>query len=171
LQEENSKQQIKVVVKLAEGLGKGTAKITSKTLLAISKKLATNYNESHKGKKISFGKLIRQGGGFETVKIDNSNIGRFKHSARKFGVEFSIKRDKQNGDRYICFKARDKDAISQAIEDFYVRDKKYRNTVVYKGKEKVKASIIEKINKTKQQLKEGVLSAPERKRNKGEISI
>lgn len=169
MQEEHSKQQIRMAVKIS---GKGL-KITGKLLVYLFKKFVVekvDFEAMKQGKKQHIGRLS-MGGNLESVEVNNSNIARFKHSARRFGVDFAIKKDRNTGEQYLFFKAKDKDAIDHALHDFYGRDKKYRNSAVFKGKEKAKESVLKKIKDLKQKTKENIVSTPEKKKNIGDISL
>ena len=54
------------------------------------------------------------------MEIDDTNLRQFERIARKYGVDYAVRRDKDaEPPRFLVFfKARDADAISAAFKDF-----------------------------------------------------
>ena len=101
------------------------AKLTARTLRsAIRKYLA--WQESKKNHpKIPHGKqsvkdLAKQNQGISNIEITDKNIKSFERSARKYGVDFAVKKYKSvKPPKYLVFfKGRDADAITAAFTDF-----------------------------------------------------
>ena len=64
--------------------------------------------------------LIGQNQGVSNIEITDSNIKSFERVARKYGVDFALKKDK-SGDipKYLVFfKARDADALTAAFKEY-----------------------------------------------------
>ena len=64
--------------------------------------------------------LIGQNQGVSNIEITDSNIKSFERVARKYGVDFALKKDK-SGDipKYLVFfKARDADALTAAFQEY-----------------------------------------------------
>mgnify|MGYP000790983899 CR=1 FL=1 len=104
-----------------------TAKLTGRTLKnAISKLLAYRKNKKaakayvHPQGKQSVKKLIGQNQGVSSIELADGSIRDFEHVARKYGVDFAIKKDKSaDKPRYLVFfKARDADALTAAFEEY-----------------------------------------------------
>ena len=76
-------------------------------------------NVHPKGKQ-SVKQLTQQGQGVNTMEIDDTNLRQFERIARKYGVDYAVRRDKDaEPPRFLVFfKARDADAISAAFKDF-----------------------------------------------------
>ena len=72
----------------------------------------------------------------------------FKRCANKYGVDFAIVKDKTNNPpvHTVFFKARDADAIELVLKD-------YGDILMKKGKITDKASVLEKLHKYKEQVK------------------
>ena len=62
--------------------------------------------------------LVRQGQGVQNIEITDKNIKSFEHAARKYGVDFALKKDKANGRYLVFFKARDADALNAAFAEY-----------------------------------------------------
>ena len=80
--------------------------------------------------------LIGQNQGVSNIEITDSNIKSFERVARKYGVDFALKKDK-SGDipKYLVFfKARDADALTAAFKEYTAKTdrKKERPSVLKK---------------------------------------
>ena len=123
-----------------------TTKMTAKVLKqAISKYLA--HRKEKKMEKARAGpvkpcgkqsvkQLVGQTQGVTNIEITDKNIKDFERIARKYGVDFALKKDK-TGDipKYLVFfKARDADALTQAFKEYTAKTdrKKDRLSVLHK---------------------------------------
>lgn len=104
-----------------------TAKLTARTLKsAILKFLAAQKNKSRDSPDpIPHGKqtvkqLAEQNQGMSNIEVTDKNIKSFEKVARKYGVDFAIKKDKSvTPPKYLVFfKARDADALTAAFTEF-----------------------------------------------------
>ncbi len=128
--------------------------MTARTLL----KLARMYLQHRKNKqahpniiqgKQSIKDLAKQNQGMTNIEITEKNIKSFEKYARKYGVDFALKKDKTvEPPKYmVFFKARDTDAITAAFKE-YTADMM---------KKKEKPSVIENLKKMKQKVQENVV--------------
>ena len=64
--------------------------------------------------------LIGQNQGVSNIEITNSNIKGFERIARKYGVDFAVKKDRSVSPPkyFVFFKARDADALTAAFKEF-----------------------------------------------------
>jgi len=100
-------------------------KLTTRTLgVAIGKFLTWQKNRKN-DPKIPHGKqsvkdLAKQNQGMSNIEITDKNIKSFEKSARKYGVDFAVKKDKnvKPPKYFVFFKGRDADAITAAFTDF-----------------------------------------------------
>ena len=86
------------------------------------------YRRSHKAAKAyvhpkgkqTVKQLTRQGQGVNTMEIDDANLRQFERIARKYGVDYAVRRDKDaEPPRFLLFfKGRDADAITAAFKEF-----------------------------------------------------
>ena len=123
-----------------------TTKMTANVLKqAISKYLA--HRKERKMEKARAGpvkpcgkqsvkQLVGQNQGVTNIEITDKNIKDFERIARKYGVDFALKKDK-TGDipKYLVFfKARDADALTQAFKEYTAKTdrKKDRPSVLHK---------------------------------------
>ncbi len=110
-------------------------KLTAQTLQKALKLLLAQMKKQHDKNKIPHGKqtlkqLARQDAGLSNIEITEGNIKDFESTAKKYGVDFALKKDStENPPRYLVFfKSRDADALTAAFKEFsakkLVRDKK-----------------------------------------------
>ena len=107
-----------------------TGKLTWRTLVTALEKLKemnAQYQAEQERKKLepkhgkqSVKELIRQNQGVSNLAIDSTGIRGFERVARKYGVDFAIRKDRSHSPpRYLVFfKARDVDAITSAFEEY-----------------------------------------------------
>lgn len=104
-----------------------TAKLTGRTLKnAILKFLEAQKNKSRDSPNpIPHGKqtvkqLAEQNQGMSNIEVTDKNIKSFERVAKKYGVDFAIKKDKSvTPPKYLVFfKARDADALTAAFTEF-----------------------------------------------------
>ena len=107
-------------------------KLTARTLKsAILKYLAWRKNKKEKEPAIPRGKqsvknLAKQDQGLSNIEVTDKNIKSFERVAKKYGVDFAIKKDKSvSPPKYLVFfKGRDADAITSAFTEFTAKTMK-----------------------------------------------
>ena len=106
--------------------------------MAISKYLAYQRERARASPcgKQSIKKLVGQNQGVSNIEITDNNIRDFERIARKYGVDFALKKDR-SGDtpKYLVFfKARDGDALMAAFKEYTAKtdSKKERPSVLQK---------------------------------------
>ena len=73
--------------------------------------------------KQSVRQLARQNQGMTNIEIDDPDIHAFERIARKYGVDFAVKRAKSDETKYLVFfKARDADALTAAFKEYTQKD-------------------------------------------------
>lgn len=103
-----------------------TSKLTARVLrAAIIKYLEARKNKKIKEPVIPHGKqsvkdLAKQDQGLSNIEVTDKNIKSFERVAKKYGVDFAIKKDKSvTPPKYLVFfKGRDADAITAAFTEF-----------------------------------------------------
>lgn len=119
-----------------------TSKMTANVLKsAISKYLAYRKEKSREGPVKPCGKqtvkqLVGQNQGVSNIEITDNNIKDFERIARKYGVDFALKKDR-SGEKpkyLVFFKARDADALTAAFKEYTAKSdrKKERPSVLQK---------------------------------------
>ena len=97
-------------------------KLTARTLQQAVKLLYKLMKKQYDKHKIPHGKqtlkqLARQNAGLSNIEITEGNIKDFTSTAKKYGVDFALKKDNtENPPRYLVFfKGRDADALTGGI--------------------------------------------------------
>ena len=132
-------------------------KLTAETL----KKAIQMYLEYQKGKtqnnhgKISVKKLVGQNAGVSSIEVTDNNIKQFEKVAKKYSVDFSIKKDKTvDPPKYmVFFKGRDADVISQAFKEFVKVNEKVKQRESVKQKLQKLVKVVAQ-NKNKERSRE-----------------
>ena len=100
-------------------------KLTAQTLQKAFKLLLAQMKKQHDKNKIPHGKqtlkqLARQNAGLSNIEITEGNIKDFESTAKKYGVDFALKKDStETPPRYLVFfKGRDADALTAAFKEF-----------------------------------------------------
>lgn len=94
-------------------------KENQKQAMKKQQKNATKTKSSYKGKQ-SLRSLKRSGAELTNIEITNDNIKSFERYARKYNVEYSLKKDKSvTPPRYfVFFKAKDVDSMTAAFKEY-----------------------------------------------------
>ena len=115
MQEEIEQKTIALAVK--------TGKLTGQVLQAAMKKfLAARQSAKsnpHQGRQ-SLRQLTTDGGAPTNIEITDSNIGLFRPCAKKYGIDFTLRKDRTtHPPRYIViFKSKQADNLEQAFKEF-----------------------------------------------------
>ena len=117
MQEELEK---KTVVVITTG-----AKLTERLLKSLIRKALAEMQRQTQNRKVYRGKqsvkhLLQQGGGASTIEVSSASIRTFERVARKYGVDFVVRKDSAaEKPRYlIFFKAQDADAMTAAFQEY-----------------------------------------------------
>jgi hypothetical protein len=121
----------KTVVLMVKGLkfgAKELAKVVDKLLKGtdnLVKKITTPQDMTGKGEQ-TVKQLVRQGQGVSNIEINDKNIKSFESVARKYGVDFALKKDTAETPPkwLVFFKAKDADALTAAFKEFTVKEAK-----------------------------------------------
>jgi len=106
-------------VALAIKVGKTGGKMTADLLKwAMRRYLAQSRNPKiHHGKQ-TVKQLVGQGTGVKSIDITEKNIKSFERVAKKYGIDFALKKNPDKGEYYVFFKARDDDAMKAAFAEY-----------------------------------------------------
>ena len=102
-----------------------TTKMTGRALKsAITKYLA---HSRQKAKAPPTGRqtvreLVGQGQGVTNIEITDGNIRSFERVARKYGVDYALKKDREKPRYLVFFKGRDADVITAAFREFSAKN-------------------------------------------------
>ena len=135
-----------------------TGRLLAKAMQAYLKKAR---EPNFKAGKQSVKSLTKQGASLTNIEITGDNIGDFKRVARKYNVDFALKRDDAETPPkwLVFFKAKDTDALTAAFKEYSA----------IKLKVKEKPDFLAKIERFKQKAKE--IAAPAKHREKGGIEL
>lgn len=119
MQEEVEQRTLTLVINGTKFSGRVLKSAVSKFVAFCRNQKAKKVNIHPKGKQ-SVKQLTQQGQGVNTMEIDDANLRQFERIARKYGVDYAVRRDKDaEPPRFLVFfKARDADAISAAFKEF-----------------------------------------------------
>lgn len=138
-------------------------KLTARVLQAALRKLLAEWKKGRDNPTIPHGKqtvrqLVGQNAGVSNIEVTDSNIKSFERVARKYGVDFAVRRDRSvSPSKYLVFfKARDADALTAAFTEFTSKTvrKEHRPSVLAqlrKLTELVKNSVIDKVKRREQE--------------------
>jgi hypothetical protein len=112
--------------------------------------------------KQSLKSLSKQGSSLADIEIDGSNIGSFKPIARKYNIDFALKKDstKEPPHWVVFFKAKDSKAVESAFKEYAAKEMKYR---------KAKTPMLERLDELKELSKSVV--PPAKNRSRGELAL
>ena len=145
----------------AVNLAISTSKLTARAFIYgirsyMHYRKGKTVTDPYKHGKQSVKQLIGQGQGVESMVIGDESIRRFCRIARKYGVDYAIKKDvSMDPPHYVAFfKAKDADALQHVIDD-------YTNELM---KSRERESVLKKLKKHKEHVAE--LTKKERIRDK-----
>lgn len=116
---------------------------SSKLTADVLKKLIKIYldNQKQKSNQPKHGKqtvkeLVGQNAGVSNIEITDSNIKSFERVAKKYNVDFAVKKDKTTEPpKYLVFfKGRDADVLTQAFKEFVKANEKKQTKVSVREK-------------------------------------
>ena len=119
MQEEVEQRTLTLVSNGTKFSGRVLKSAVSKFVAFCRNQKAKKVNVHPKGKQ-SVKQLTRQGQGVNTMEIDDENLRQFERLARKYGVDYAVRRDTSaDTPRFLVFfKGRDADAIMAALKEF-----------------------------------------------------
>ena len=100
--------------------------------------------------------LVKQGAGVQNIEITDQNIKSFERCARKYGIDFALKKDPSQGKYLVFFKARDTDALEAAFAEYTAKTLKQQK----------KPSLKKQLSHFKEIVK-GLVSGREKNRDRG----
>lgn len=147
--EEVTQKTIALSIK-ATKLTAGVLRATLRKFLAGQKQKGKNPNKQGKQ---TVKELAGQNAGMTNIEISDGNIKSFDRVAKKYGIDFAVKKDRsEKPPKYLVFfKGRDTDALNQAFKEFVGKQIKqkvkpsirrqlaYFKEIVTKGKNRERA--------------------------------
>ena len=136
MQEEVEQKTFNIVV--------STTKLTARTILNAGKAAIQQQQAKMAGGKQSVRMLLRQNRGVSSVEIDKTNIRGLERYAKKYGIDYAIRKDNSEvPPRYLVFfKAPDAEAFNSAFKEYSASllNKDKRPSVLAKLHELVQAA-------------------------------
>lgn len=107
-------------IALAIRSGKMTAEVLEKALKKLLAELQKEKQPKIYHGKQSISHLVRQNTAINNIEVTDGNIKSFERTARKYGIDFALKKDvSASPPRYLVFfKGRDVDVLTQAFKEF-----------------------------------------------------
>jgi hypothetical protein len=139
------------------------AKITGRLLAQAMRNFMKKAREpTYKHGKQSIKSLTKQGASLSNIEITGENIGSFKRVARKYNVDFALKKDSSETPPkwMVFFKAKDADSLTAAFKEF--------SSIQLKHK-KSRPSALDALEKAKELV--SAIAPPVKKRHKGEHEL
>ena len=115
MQEEVDQKTIALSMKA----GKLTAQVLQAALKKYLQHRAKGKTTLHHGQQ-SLKQLKKHGAALSNIEITDANIGLFRPCAKKYGVDFTLRKDAttQTPHYIVIFKAKDADNMEQAFKEF-----------------------------------------------------
>lgn len=138
----------KVIALVIKG-GRISAEVLEKALKKFVEEIEKAQKQASRPKtyrgKQSIKHLVEQNAAISNIEVTDGNIKSFEHTARKYGIDYALKKDTSElPPRYLVFfKGRDVDVMTQAFKEFSAR------TI----KQKEKPSLRQKLSRQKEQSK------------------
>lgn len=104
-------------VALVVNVGKKGGRITEEMLKWAIREYMKQAKAPHHGKQ-SVKSLVRQGDGVQNIEITDKNIKSFENAARKYGVDFALRKSPEEGKYFVFFKAKEADALNAAFAEY-----------------------------------------------------
>ena len=148
MQEDIENKSLTLIINTGKLTGRTMATAFMKLLRYSRNKLREHRDVKPQGKQ-SVKKLIGQNQGVSTIESNDPDIKSFERIARKYGVDYAIKkvRTEDKPKFVIFFKARDADALTQAFTE-YTR----KSTVREK-----RPSVLEKLHSLTEKMQNRIL--------------
>ncbi len=115
MQDEINEKTIALYIKT----GKLTAQQLQKAMKLLLAQMKKQTGKAPHGKQ-TLKQLMKQNAGVSNIEITKDNIKAFESTAKKYGIDFALKKDStETPPRYLVFfKGRDADALTAAFKEF-----------------------------------------------------
>ncbi len=115
MQDEINEKTVALYIKT----GKLTAEMLQKAMKDLLEKSKQHINQPLHGKQ-TLRQLMKQNAGVSNIEITDGNIKAFESTAKKYGIDYALKKDTtEQPPRYLVFfKGRDADVLTAAFKEF-----------------------------------------------------
>ena len=137
MEEEVNEKVVSIVisgVKLSASiLARALAKVIADDKARSAAKAQAKANTPKTGK-MTLDELNRQNAGAVNIEINDGNIKSFDRVARKYGIDYAVKKDGSSDPPkyFVFFKARDQDTMTMAFKEFVKENEKRQNRTSFK---------------------------------------
>lgn len=100
------------------------ARLTSDALLkAINNALTNKKNHKKTNGRQTWGSLVKDGSKLQNIEVSDKNIRSFEESAKKFGIDYAVKKvpDESPPKYIVFFKGKDTEQVNRAFKDYVKR--------------------------------------------------
>lgn len=115
MQERNSEKCVAIMIKTS----KVTAHVLKAAMVTYLNHMKNKSPKVYKGKQ-PVKKLVRSGAKLENVAVNDNNIKSFERIARKYGIDYFLRKDSSENPPkyYIFFKANDSKVMNAAFSEY-----------------------------------------------------
>lgn len=119
MQEQNSEKTVALSVKT----GKMTVKVLKDAVTAFLNAQGNKKPKIYKGKQ-SVKHLTRSGESLTSIEVTDNNIKSFDKTARKYGIDYALKKDctEEPPKYFVFFKAKSADVLTMAFKEFSAKE-------------------------------------------------
>ena len=158
MQEEVDSRTVTLVISATKLTGRVLKSAMAKYVAHVKAKKAEKANTKPTGKQ-TVKELVGQNQGVSNIEVSDSNIKSFDRVARKYGVDYALKKD-TSGDKpkyLVFFKAKDTDALMAAFTEYSAQKIRHAErpsilAALAKFKAIVKANTIDRVKNRDKEL-------------------
>ncbi len=162
MQEEISQRSVTLIVQAGKMTGKVFLQAIQKYLYILKqqRQLKARDKQLHPAYqgRMTIKELMKERSGLSNIEIHDEHIHEFERIARRYGIEYAIKkeRSKESPHYLVFFRGRDTDILQTAFNEFVKKRLKIQD----------RPSLREKLQKLKRQHKERAARVPEKVQRK-----
>ena len=162
MQEEIEQKSITLIVQTGKMTGKVFLQAIQKYLYILKqqRQLKARDKQLHPAYqgRMTIKELMKERSGLSNIEIHDEHIHEFERIARRYGIEYAIKKERSKESPYylVFFRGRDTDVLQTAFNEFVKKQLKIKD----------RPSLREKLQKLKLQHKERAVRVPEKVQRK-----
>ena len=147
MQEEVENRAVSLAVTMTKMTARSTASMAVKVLRYLKNRHTLNRNGQLKKGKQKVKHLIRQNQGVSSMELEQSGMKQFDRIARKYGVDYAVRKEKggEKAKYSLFFKAKDADALTAAMKEL--------TATMLKRKKNEKRSVSRQIQQYKERVR------------------
>lgn len=147
MQEEVENRAVSLAVTMTKMTARSTVSMAVKVLKYLKNRHTLNRNGQLKKGKQKVKHLIRQNQGVSSMELEQSGMKQFDRIARKYGVDYAVRKEKggEKAKYILFFKAKDADALTAAMKEL--------TATMLKRKKNEKRSVSRQIQQYKERVR------------------